>query len=236
MAGLALYGPVLHDQNYVVAASGGDARVLGGAFCEVILAISVIGTAVTLFPVIKRQNEAVALGYVAGRVVEAVVIVVGIISLLSVVTLRQEFAGGGAKPASLMALGKSLVAVHDWTFLFGPGFAMGLNTLMLAYLMYRPGLVPRLIAVIGLAGGPLVFASSAAVLFGLYPQLSAWGAVGAVPVLAWEMSLAVWLIAKGFTPARDATAGHPAAEPDAAPGTPLRTASGPGQGAALAAG
>jgi Domain of unknown function (DUF4386) len=171
LAGLALYGPVLSDPHYIVMASGGGFRVLLGAFCEVILAIAVIGTAVTLFPVVKRQNEGIALGYVAGRLVEAVVIVTGIISLLSVVTLRQDFAGAaGANAASLVALGQSLVAVHDWTFLFGPGFAIGVNTLMLAYLMYRSGLVPRLIAVLGLIGGPLIFASSAAVLFGLYEQ------------------------------------------------------------------
>ena len=201
LAGLALYGPVLSDPRYIVTASGGDVRVLLGAFCEVILAIAVIGTAVTLFPVVRRQNEGIALGYVAGRVVEAVVIVVGIISLLSVVTLRQDLAGAaGANGAPLVALGQALVAVHNWTFLLGPGLAIGVNTLMLAYLMYRSGLVPRLIAVLGLIGGPVVFASSAAVLAGLYEQVSVWGSVAAIPVFAWEMSLAVWLIAKGFKP------------------------------------
>jgi hypothetical protein len=208
LAGLALYGPVLSDPRYIVTASGGDVRVLLGAFCEVILAIAVIGTAVTLFPVVRRQNEGIALGYVAGRVVEAVVIVVGIISLLSVVTLRQDLAGAaGANAASLVALGKALVAVHNWTFLFGPGLAIGVNTLMLAYLMYRSGLVPRLIAVLGLIGGPLVFASSAAVLFGLYEQVSVWGSIAAIPVFVWEMSLAVWLIAKGFNPSAIASLG-----------------------------
>jgi hypothetical protein len=208
LAGLALYGPVLSDPRYIVTASGGDVRVLLGAFCEVILAIAVIGTAVTLFPVVRRQNEGIALGYVAGRVVEAVVIVTGTISLLSVVTLRQDLAGSaGANAASLVALGKALVAVHNWTFLFGPGLAIGVNTLMLAYLMYRSGLVPRLIAVLGLIGGPLVFASSAAVLFGLYAQVSVWGSIAAIPVFAWEMSLAVWLIAKGFNPSAIASLG-----------------------------
>ena len=208
LAGLALYGPVLSDPRYIVTASGGDVRVLLGAFCEVILAIAVIGTAVTLFPVVRRQNEGIALGYVVGRVVEAVVIVVGIISLLSVVTLRQDLAGAaGANAASLVALGKALVAVHNWTFLFGPSLAIGVNTLMLAYLMYRSGLVPRLIAVLGLIGGPLVFASSAAVLFGLYEQVSVWGSIAAIPVFAWEMSLAVWLIAKGFNPSAIASLG-----------------------------
>src|SRR5215475_16209503 len=142
VVGLVLYGPVLSDPRYIVTNSGGDVRVLLGAFFEVILAIAVIGTAVTLFPVVRRQNEGIALGYVAGRVLEAVVIVAGIISLLSVVTLRQDVAGAaGANAAALVTAGKTLVALHDWTFLFGPGLAIGVNTLLLAYLMYRSRLV-----------------------------------------------------------------------------------------------
>ena len=198
IVGLALYDAVLHHPHYIVG-SGGDTRVLLGAFFELILAISVIGTAVTLYPIVKRQHEGFALGYVAGRVLEAVVIVV--ISLLSIVTLRQDLAGAtGANATSLVTVGKSLVAIHDWTFLFGPNFAIGVNTLLLAYLMYTSRLVPRSIAVLGLIGGPVVFASGTAVLFGLYEQISAWGAIAAIPVFAWEMSLAVWLIVKGFKP------------------------------------
>ena len=198
--GFALEGPVLNDPRYIVG-SGSDARVILGGFFEVILALSVIGTSVTLFPIVKRQNEAIALGYVAGRVVEGLVIVVGIISLLTVVRLRQEFAGAaGAEAASLVNIGKSLVALHDWTFLFGPNLALGVNTLMLAYLMYRSRLVPRVIALLGLVGGPLIFVSGTAVLFGLYGQWSAWGSIAAIPVFAWEMSLAVWMIVKGFKP------------------------------------
>jgi hypothetical protein len=196
--GLVLYGPVLNHPEYIVG-SGADTRVFLGAFAEVILAISVIGTAVTLFPIVKRQNEGVALGYVAGRIVEALVIVVGIISVLSVVTLRQDLAGtAGANAASLVPVGRSLVAIHDWTFLFGPALAIGVNTLLLAYLMYASRLVPRIIAVLGLIGGPLIFASGTAVLFGLYGQTSVEGFIAAIPVTAWEMSLAVYLIVKGF--------------------------------------
>lgn len=194
IAGLALYDPVLNQSRYIVDGSA-DTQVLLGALFEVIVAISVIGTAVTLYPVVKRESEGIALGYVAGRVSEAVIIVVGIISLLSVVTLGQDSAGAAG---SLVTTGEALVAIHDWTFLLGPGFAIGVNTLLLAYLMYRSGLVPRPIAVIGLIGGPLVFASSAAVLFGAYEQISTVAGLAAFPVFAWEMSLAVWLIAKGF--------------------------------------
>jgi hypothetical protein len=220
--GLALYDPVLNNSDYIVT-SGHDSQVALGAFFEVLLAISVIGTSVTLFPIVKRQNEGIALAYVAGRTLEAVVIVVGIISLLSIVTLRQDAAGAAdANAASLVAVGNSLVAVHDWTFLFGPNFALGVNTLMLAFLMYRSGLVPRFIAVLGLIGGPVIFASATAVLFGLYEQVSVWGSILAIPVFAWEMSLAVWMIVKGFKPSPltsgDTGAGGGSAAPAAAAG------------------
>jgi Domain of unknown function (DUF4386) len=140
----------------------------------VILAIANIGTAVTLFPILKLQNEGVALGYVAARVLESTIIVVGIVSVLSVVTLRQDFAGAaGADTASLVTVGQSLVAIHDGTFLLGPGLCAGLgNGLLLGYLMYRSALVPRAMAVVGLIGGPLTFASGILVLFGFYEQTS----------------------------------------------------------------
>jgi hypothetical protein len=200
IAGLVLYQPVLTDANYIVGA-GADSRVLLGGFFEVILVLAVIGTGVTLYPVVKRQNHGVALGYVCARLLEAAVIAVGIISVLSVVTLRRDLAGtADADRTSLVVVGKSLIAVHDWTFLLGPNFVLGANSLLLAYLMYRSRLVPRFIAVLGLVGGPLICASAIAVLFGLYDQLSAWGSIAALPVFAWEVSLAVYLIVKGFKP------------------------------------
>jgi hypothetical protein len=139
-AAFVFYAPVLDDPRYIVGA-GADTSVQWGAFLELILIIANIGPAVVLFPILKRQNEILALGYVTARLVECAFIAVGILSLLSVVTLRQEAAG--ADVASLVAVGKSLVALHGWTFLLGPGFCAGLgNGLMLGYLMYRSALVP----------------------------------------------------------------------------------------------
>jgi hypothetical protein len=138
---------VLNDAAYIVG-DGADTRVRLGAFCEVILIIANIGTALALFPILRRQNEGLALGYVAARVVECAVIAVGIVSLLAVVTLRQDLAGD---VAGLDTVGRSLVAIHDWTFLLGPGFCVGVgNGLLLGYLMYRSGLVPRRMALLGL--------------------------------------------------------------------------------------
>jgi Domain of unknown function (DUF4386) len=198
IGGLILYGPVLDKTDYIVGA-GADTRVQLGALFEIILVIANIGTAVTLFPILKRQNESIALGYVASRVVESTVIAVGLISLLSVVTLRQDAAG--AADASLVLAGQSLVAIHDWTFLLGPGFCVGIgNGLMLGYLMYRSGLVPPRMAMLGLIGGPLIFASSIAILFGAYEQTSGVAFLFSIPEILWEASLGIYLIAKGFRP------------------------------------
>jgi hypothetical protein len=154
IAALPLYSSVLDDPRYILGA-GTDAQVRLGAFLEFIVVIANIGTAVVLYPIVKRQNQVVALGYVATRIVESMIIAVGIFSLLSIVTLRQDLAGSGADSASLVTAGRSLVALHDWTFLFGPGMLAGLgNGILLGYLLYRSGLVPRRLAMLGLIGGP----------------------------------------------------------------------------------
>ena len=159
------YGPVLTNSNYVIGA-GADTRVFLGAFLELFLIITNIGCAVVLFPLLKRQSEAIALGYVAARIMECTFILVGILSVLAVVTLRQHAVA--ANSASLVAVGKSLIAIKNWTFLLGPGFVDGIGTgLMLGWLMYRSGLVSRRVALFGVVGGPLLAASGIAVLFGV---------------------------------------------------------------------
>src|SRR4028119_797652 len=159
------YVPVLDDPRYIVGA-GADTSVSFGALLELLLIIANIGTAVVLYPILKRQNGILILGYVTARVLECVFIAVGILSLLTVVALRQE-AAAGADAASLVTAGKSLVALHEWTRLLGPGFMVGVgNGLILGYLMYTSRLVPRGMAVLGLVGGPLVIASGIGVLLG----------------------------------------------------------------------
>jgi hypothetical protein len=196
-----LYSPVLNHANYIIGADA-DARIRWGALFEIILVISAIGTAIVLYPLLKRQSESVALAYVAARVVENLIIVIGIISLLSVVSLRHEGATG-ADAASLVVAGRSLVAVHKWTFLLGPGFlgaGVG-NGILLGWLMFRSGLVPRRVAMLGLIGGSLVVASGIAVLFGAYEQTSKLSGLLTIPEILWEGAvLGIWLIVKGFKP------------------------------------
>jgi hypothetical protein len=205
LAFFVFYAPVLKDPGYITGA-GPDTGVLLGAFLEVLLIIANIGTALALFPVLKRQNEVLALGYVTARLVESGFIAVGILSLLTVVTLRQDAAGADA--ASLTVVGQALVAIHDWTFLLGPGFVVGVgNGLMLGYLLYRSGLVPRPMAVLGLIGGLLVCASGSAVLFGILDQGGVEQNVAVIPEFFWELSLGIYLTVKGFR--RSAPASEP---------------------------
>ena len=195
---LALYSPVKNHRDWILG-SGSHTGVLVGGFLEVIVALAGIGTAVTLYPVVKRQNEGFALGFVTARVLEAAMIFTGVISLLSLVTLRQDLgATAGANAASLVTTGASHVAVYNWTFLLSQSLMPGINALLLGSLMYRSRLVPRIIPAMGLIGGPLLIASVFATLFGGIKLGSPLFA--ALPVAAWEFSLGVWLAFKGFKP------------------------------------
>ncbi len=197
---LLLFDPVLNDPDYIIGA-GADTRVQLGAFLELLLIIANIGTAVLMFPILKRQSEILALGFVTARVVESVFIAVGILSVLAVVTLRQDLAGTGADPATLTAAGRSLVAVKDWTFQLGPGFVVGVgNGLILGYLMYRSGLVPRGMAMLGLIGGALICLSGIAVLFDVIEPGSVWQGIATIPEFIWELSLGIYLIVRGWKP------------------------------------
>jgi hypothetical protein len=198
---LVLYGPVLDNSSYVLGA-GADTRIFAGAFLEVLLGISGVGAAVAIFPIVRRQNEAIALGVVAARIGEAIIIAVGIMSLLAVVTLRRDFAGAsGADTAALVIAGKALVAIHKWSFLLGPGFCSGIESgLLLGYLMYRSRLVPRPIAVLGLIGGSLAFITATAELFGLFSQLSRGAGLLILPEALFEAAIGIWLTFKGFSP------------------------------------
>jgi hypothetical protein len=196
---LALYGPVKNHRDWILS-SGGHTGVLVGGFLEVIVALAGIGTAVTLYPVVKRQNEGVALGFVAARVVEGGLIFTGVLSLLSLVTLRQDLGGAaGTDPAALVTAGASHVAVYNWAFLLGQSLMPGINALLLGSLMYRSRLVPRIIPVVGLIGAPILIASVITTLFRTDHQITVLAA-GFLPVAVWEFSLGVWLVVKGFTP------------------------------------
>ena len=210
---LALYGPVKNHRDWILS-SGSHTGVLVGAFLEVIVALAGIGTAVTLYPVVKRQNEGVALGFVTARVIEGSMIFVGVVSLLSLVTLRQDLgAAAGANAAALVTTGASHVAVYNWTFLLGQTLMPAINALLLGTLLYRSRLVPRIIPVVGLIGGPLLIAAVFAKLLGSAGSPAGGGGLASIQVAAWEFSLGVWLVVKGFRPSPITAAVDAAAPP-----------------------
>ena len=191
-----LYQPVLDDPVGYIAGAGHDNRILLGALLELLLIIANIGTAVVIFPIVKRQSEELALGYVTARLFECMFILVGIVSVLGIITLRQETAG-----AAEGTVAYTLAAIKDWTFLLGPGWVVGWgNGLILGYLMYRSELVPRKATWLGLVGGPLIILSGTLVLFGVdHPSGSLQG-IATIPEFLWELFLGVYCTFKGFRP------------------------------------
>jgi hypothetical protein len=209
----------VRDANFIVGPGSGTGVIWGGVL-EMIVALAGIGTAVVLYPVVKRQNEALALGFVGTRILEAATIVSGVVIVMSMVTLRQA----GAGPEALVT-GKVLVAMHNWTFLTGQGFIPAVNALLLGSLLYQSRLVPRILPVLGLIGAPLLAISFLATLFGFWTQVSPQSGLLTIPIAVWEFSLGVYLIVKGFKPS-PLTAGMEAT--DTRPASHIPTLAGQG--------
>jgi Domain of unknown function (DUF4386) len=193
------YDPLLSHADYVVG-SGQDTRIAVGALLEICLAICGIATAVVIFPIVKRVNESTALGYVASRTVESILILIGVLSLMTAVALRQGPASGSGNEA-LVGDARLLLALHDQVSLLGPQFCAGLgNGILLGYLMWRSRLLPRPMVMIGLIGGPLALLAGVGVLFGVWGMHSGLPVAMTAPEALWEFSLSVWLLLKGFRP------------------------------------
>lgn len=190
---LSLYSSI-HDPSYIIS-TGPDTAVFIGGILEIIVALAGIGTAVVLYPLLKKQNEGLALGLVGSRILEAGTIFTGVAFLLSIVTLRQAGAG-----ADSLVTGHALVTLYDRIFLIGQSFMPAVNDLLLGYLLYKSRLVPRALSLIGLVGSPLLVTGDIAVLFGLIGQRDPSTALFAVPVALFEFSLGLWLVIKGFNP------------------------------------
>jgi hypothetical protein len=188
---LALFQSVLDDPAGYISGDGKDSQIYLGAFLELLLVLSNVGTAVVLYPIARRQSELFAIGYVAARIIESVFIAAGIIFVLGVVSLRDDSPGAAD-------LAVSLAALKDWTFLFGPGMIVPFgNGLILGYLMYKSGLVPRRMAWFGLIGGPLLLIGNVGVLFDLWDQTGAVNIL-VVPEFIWEAFLGIYCAVWGF--------------------------------------
>lgn len=195
---VVLYDPVLHDPHFVLG-DGSGSRVAAGALLETLLVICNIATAIVFYPVLRRVHQAVALGYVASRIVESTVIAMGMLSLMTVLTLREDVGRSAAHTAALTVAGHTLVGLHDWTFLLGPQLGAGFgNGILLGYLMYRSGLVPPRMALLGLVGGPLAFLGGVLVLLGAIDAGSAALFALTIVEIAWEAALALYLTIRGY--------------------------------------
>ncbi len=190
---LVLYTAV-HEPNFIVG-PGPDTPVLIGGVLEMIVALAGLGTAVALYPILKRQNQGMALGFVGTRTIEGAVIVVSVACLLTVVTLRQA----GVGPEGLVT-GHALVGLYDKLFLLSGSTMPAINALLLAPLLYWSRLVPRVLPIVGMIGAPLLLAGTTAVLFGVVDRTSPLALVLAIPIALWEFSLGVYLTVKGFKP------------------------------------
>ena len=190
------YAPALSDPAFILG-GGFDTGVSMGALLELILIVANVGTALTLYPVLRKHSEVLSLGYVTARLTECGFIAVGIIALMALNTLRLH--ASDADPAILVVTGQALVAIHDWTFRLGPGVIVGIgNGLILGYLMWKTRLVPRAMSILGLIGGPALLVAGIAVMFGSIEAGSTPQAIATVPEFLWELSLGVWLLLKGF--------------------------------------
>src|SRR2546425_11904053 len=190
---LFLYIPV-RASNYILG-SGSDTGVIVGAILEMIVALAGIGTAVALYPVVKRQNEGVALGFVGTRTLEGGAILAGVACILSLVSLRQA----GAGPDALVT-GHALVTMYDRIFLLSQSFIPAVNALLIGSLLYQSRLVPRALPLLGFTGATLLVAGDVAVLFGLIGQHAPATGLFAIPIAVWEFSLGLYLVVKGFKP------------------------------------
>ena len=186
---LSLYHEI-HQPNFVISSAPSTDVVLGGML-ELVMALACIGTALAFYPVLKKQNEMLALGFVAARILEAALIFAGVASLLTVLNLRSL-------GAEAQVVSRGLVMLYDRLFLISQSFIPAINGLLLGSLLYQTRLVPRILPIIGIIGAFTLVAGDVAVLYGVYDQRAPIAGLSAVPIALWEFSLGIYLTFKGF--------------------------------------
>ncbi|MBN8672005.1 MAG: DUF4386 domain-containing protein [Chitinophagales bacterium] len=197
--GLKLYQPAITGDDYLTQASLHTQPVIIGALNELFLVATASGTGIMLYPYLRRYNEQMGLAYFCFRLLEAILILIGTLSVLAIVSLSKAYAANpAADVGAYKAVGTALIAIHDWTFMLGPNFMLGINTFIYSYVFFKSRLIPRALSVIGIVGAIMIFIAAHLEMFGVMKQLSVGGMVMAIPIFIYEMSLAVYLIVKGF--------------------------------------
>lgn len=191
--------PILADPNYLENFSANENQVVLGALLDLTGAGAFVGLAVVIFPLLKKYHERIAIGYIVARGFEAVPFIIANISLLSLLTLSQEFVrSAGADLSNYQPLAAGLLAAYDWTQLLGPRIFASLAALPFYFLLYQSQLLPRWISIWGLVAAPLYLGSGLFAVFGLVDPFSPVLVFLFLPAALLEMVLAVWLIIKGF--------------------------------------
>lgn len=198
--GLLLYDPLLNHPDYLTQGAKNATQILWGALCELVLVIANTGTGLMLYPYLKQYNQHLGLGYICFRLLEVVFIIIGIISILALLSLSVEFTNNAShnELKTFQTFGVILKAIHDWTFILGPNFMLGINTFIYSYVFFQTKMIPRKIAILGLIGALLVFVVGNLEMLNYVPQFSVTAVIMVIPVALYEMILAVWLILKGF--------------------------------------
>ncbi|MCU0448997.1 MAG: DUF4386 domain-containing protein [Bernardetiaceae bacterium] len=197
--GLKLYDPILNDDNFVLSASGSSSSITLGAICELILVATATGTGIMLFPLLKRYQETIGLAYLSFRILEVVFISIGIVSVLTALSISEQHTSGMIQSKddaqNLMA---TFIYVHKWTFMIGPNFMLAINTFLYSYVLFRTKVIPIQLSRLGLVASFLIMTAAILELFGIIEQISTWGILLALPIALYEMTLAIWLIVKGI--------------------------------------
>lgn len=193
IVGLTMYGSILDPAIYSFD-SISKSHIATGAFLEILAALANIATGLALYPIVKRQSENFALGYVVLRTLEAGIMIIGTLPLLALLTLNRDI----PKNDATAGIQSAFIAMHNFSFILGPSITCGVNTMVLAFVLHRSGLVARFIPLLGMTGGAIVFVSGTLQMFGVVNQVSVASALMALPVFSWEISLASFLFFKGF--------------------------------------
>ena len=196
--GLKLYDPILSDNNFIVSANNHYNQIIFGAINELILVVSATGTGIMLYPLLKRYNESMGIGYLSFRMLEAVFIMIGLLSILTVLSISESYVDGAiTDKANAQNLGLSFISLHKWTFMLGPNFMLSINTFIYSFVFYKTKIIPSNLARLGLLASFLIMTAAILELFGVIQQISTWGILLALPIALYEMTLAIYLITKG---------------------------------------
>lgn len=195
--GLKLYDPILADDNFMVSANKHYAQIVFGAINELILVVAATGTGIMLYPYLRRYSESLGIGYLSFRMLEVVFIMIGIVSVLTALSISEHYAKGIIPESNAQYQMLTLIAMHKWTFMLGPNFMLAVNTFIYSLVFFKTRMVPIHFSRLGLLASFMIMLAAILEMFGLIEQLSFWGILLALPIALYEMMLAVWLLVKG---------------------------------------